>query len=246
VLVPSRFAQEFYREKLGLACTAIPSPMNWERVLCTASRPDTLVGHRPDTLIRPSQYVTFVNPQPHKGVFLFARLAQELWQRRPDIPLLVVESRARADWLARTGLDLSGLRNLHVMANTPDPRDFYGVSRIVLMPSLWNESFGRVAAEALINGIPVLASRRGALPEVLERAGFLFDVPACSTDESRVVPTAEEVTPWVEMILRLWDEVAFYRDQQRRCRDAAEAWRPERLGPLYDAFFSATARSSCE
>jgi glycosyltransferase involved in cell wall biosynthesis len=231
VLVPSRFAQEFYREKLGLACTAIPSPMNWERVRCQEVQ---------------GQYVTFVNPQPHKGVFLFARLAQELWQRRPDIPLLVVESRARADWLARTGLDLSGLRNLHVMANTPDPRDFYGVSRIVLMPSLWNESFGRVAAEALINGIPVLASRRGALPEVLERAGFLFDVPACSTDESRVVPTAEEVTPWVEMILRLWDEVAFYRDQQRRCRDAAEAWRPERLGPLYDAFFSATARSSCE
>jgi glycosyltransferase involved in cell wall biosynthesis len=63
------------------------------------------------------------------------------------------------------------------MANTPDPRDFYRVSRLVLMPSLWDESFGRVAAEALVNGLPVLASRRGALPEVLAQAGFLFDVP---------------------------------------------------------------------
>ena len=44
------------------------------------------------------------------------------------------------------------------MANTPDPRDFYRVSRAVLMPSLWRESLERVAIEAMANGIPVLAS----------------------------------------------------------------------------------------
>ena len=36
------------------------------------------------------------------------------------------------------------------------------------MPSVWQESFGRVAAEAMINGIPVLGSTRGALPEVID------------------------------------------------------------------------------
>jgi hypothetical protein len=35
------------------------------------------------------------------------------------------------------------------MASTPDPRDFYRVSRLVLMPSLWWESFPRVAVESL-------------------------------------------------------------------------------------------------
>jgi glycosyltransferase involved in cell wall biosynthesis len=41
---------------------------------------------------------------------------------------------------------------------------------VVLVPSLY-EGFGRVAAEALTLGIPVIASDRGALPEVIGEAG---------------------------------------------------------------------------
>ncbi len=55
------------------------------------------------------------------------------------------------------------------MANTLDPRHFYRVTRVLLVPTLVSEMFGRVAAEALANGIPVLASDRGALPEGGER-----------------------------------------------------------------------------
>jgi glycosyltransferase involved in cell wall biosynthesis len=223
VLVPSQFCAEHYQRTLGLRCTAIPSPLNWSRVRCERSEA--------------RQYVTFVNPQPNKGVFVFVRIAHELGRRRPDIPLLIVEGRGGVNWLTRTGLDLSGLENMNAMANTPDPRDFYCVSRVVLMPSLWRESFGRVAAEALLNGIPVLASRRGALPEVLREAGFLFDVPERYTPESRVVPTAEEVAPWVETVIRLWDDAAFYEQESRGSVAAAEAWRPERLVAQYDAFF---------
>ena len=58
--------------------------------------------------------------------------------------------------------DVSSVTNLHRMANTPDPRDFYRVSRAVLVPSLWRESLGRVPMEAMANGIPVLASDQGA------------------------------------------------------------------------------------
>jgi glycosyltransferase involved in cell wall biosynthesis len=222
VLVPSRFAQAHYRRTLGLECTAIPGPWDWERVRCRQVR---------------GRYVTFINPQPAKGVFVFARIAAELARRRPDIPLLVVEGRGKAGWLQRTGLDFRELGNVSVMANTPDPRDFYEVSRLVLMPSLWRESFPRVAVEALINGIPVLASSRGGLPETLEEAGLLFDVPEQYTPESRLVPSAEEIAPWVDTIIRLWDDARFYEQERRRCLDAAEAWRPERLLPRFEEFF---------
>jgi glycosyltransferase involved in cell wall biosynthesis len=228
LLVPSRFTQEHYQRSLGLACTALPPPLNCERLRC----PD----HH-------GQYVTFVNPQPHKGVFWFARLAAELGRRRPDIPLLVVEGRGTVSWLRRTGLDLQGFSNSYCMANTSDPRDFYRVSRLVLMPSLYQESFGRVAAEALFNGIPVLASRRGALPEVLDQAGFLFDVPERYTPEAGLVPTSEEVAPWVETIVRLWDDPVSYENERRRSRAASEAWRPESLMPYYEAFLSGLAGS---
>jgi glycosyltransferase involved in cell wall biosynthesis len=183
------------------------------------------------------RFITFVNPEPTKGVFWFARIAHELNQRRPDIPLLVVEGRGKAEWLAGCDLDLGGLRNLHRMANTPDPRQFYRLSRAVLLPSLWQEAFGRVAVESLLNGIPVLASRRGGLPEALAGAGFLFDIPQEYTPSCRRAPAAAEVAPWLETIERLWDDRAFHAAQSERCRRAAQAWRPERLLPQLEEFF---------
>jgi glycosyltransferase involved in cell wall biosynthesis len=222
VLVPSAFSREHYRRTLGLEATALPCVIDWSRVRCERAE---------------GRYVTFVNPQPIKGVSWFARIAHELGRRRPDIPLLVKEGRGRVDWLGRLGLDLSGLTNLHRMGHTPDPRDFYRVTRILLMPSLWRESFGRVAAEACINGIPVLASRRGALPETLAEAGFLFDIPAADGEASVRVPSAAEVAPWVETIERLWDDADLYERERHRCWRAAEAWRPERLLAEYQEFF---------
>ena len=156
--------------------------------------------------------------------------------------MLVVEGRGGVSWLTRTGLDLRGVTNIYQMANTPDPRDFYKVSRVVLMPSLWQEALGRVAAEAMMNGIPVLGSNRGGLPEVLAEAGFIMNVPAKYTPESREVPTVAEVLPWIEKIIRLYDDPAFYEAESRRALGAAQAWRPERLLPRWEAFFTELPR----
>ncbi len=47
----------------------------------------------------------------------------------------------------------------------------------VIMPSRW-EAFGLVAIEAMRSGVPVIASNRGALPEVVEDGvgGYIFDL----------------------------------------------------------------------
>ena len=163
VVVPSKFSKRYYRERLGLDCHVMPNVIDFERVKAQGRTP---------------HYLTFVNPQPEKGLFLLARIAEQVSRQRPDIPMLIVESRSRANSLQQTGVDLSGARNLFCMTNTTDPRKFYGVSKVMLMPSLWNESFGLVAAEAMINGIPVLASNRGSLPEIVGEGGLLFDIPA--------------------------------------------------------------------
>ena len=41
-----------------------------------------------------------------------------------------MDGRGTSDALARLPVDLLSLTNLNRMANTPDPRDFYGVSRV--------------------------------------------------------------------------------------------------------------------
>jgi glycosyltransferase involved in cell wall biosynthesis len=227
VVVPSEFARRHYRQTLGLESVAIPGPWRWDRLRCPEVQGD---------------YATFVNPEPNKGLFWFARLAEELGRKRPDIPLLVVEGRGQADWLSQVGIDFSSHKSLFRLANTADPRQFYRVSRVVLMPSLCRESFGRVAAEACLNGIPVLGSRRGALSEVLAKAGLLLDIPDRYQPETRLLPTAEEVHPWVELLIRLWDDRVFYEQQRSRCLTAAEDWRPERLLPRFEACFARVLR----
>jgi glycosyltransferase involved in cell wall biosynthesis len=226
VLVPSDYARRWYARRLGLNSTAIPYPLRRDRVVADDPAP---------------QYVTFVNPQPAKGATVFARIARELGRRRPEIPLLVVEGRRAAGGLAAVDLDLSGLENLHRMANTPDPREFYRVSRAVLVPSLWRESFGRVAAEALANGLPVLASDRGALPETLGEAGLVFTVPERCQPDGIAVPTAREVAPWVAALERLWDDPAFEQAHRERARAEAQRWDDAVLADRYAGFLAGLA-----
>ncbi len=221
-VVPSKFAQQYYVERVGLAAQVLPNVIDDPAIRVTRHDP---------------RYVTFVNPHPTKGVFVFSRIALELQKARPDIPVLVVESRGKSGWLQQAGLDLSRCPNITVIENTPFPRKFYAQTKILLMPSLWEESFGLTTAEALLNGIPVLASNRGGNPEAVGDAGFLLDIPAKYTPESREQPTAEEVAPWVETVIRLWDDSAFYAAAVERAKQHAERWRPEVLGPIYRELF---------
>ena len=131
IIVPSTFSVEYYKQKLDLECTAIPSPMDWSRVQC-------------ENIER--THLTFVNPSVVKGVYVFAAVARDLTKKRPDIPMLVVESRGKVKWLEQTGVDLQGA-NLKGMTNTRDPRKFYSMTRALIAPSLWQETFGRVTAE---------------------------------------------------------------------------------------------------
>ncbi|MBV8227650.1 MAG: glycosyltransferase family 4 protein [Verrucomicrobia bacterium] len=50
-------------------------------------------------------------------------------------------------------------------------------SALLVVPSIWEEPFGRVLTESWAHGVPVVAARIGALPELVELtgAGWLFD-----------------------------------------------------------------------
>ncbi len=191
----------------------------------------------------PGRCSAFINPQADKGMTVFARIALELGRRRPEIPLLLVEGRGTSEALARLELDLSGLTNLNRMANTPDPRDFYRVSRVVLMPSLWRESLGRVAAEAMANGIPVLASDRGACLKRWVMPGLSSTSPNGSLPRAALCRPRGEVAPWVAAIERLWDDSAFEARHRALAKDGARRWDGDRLGEQYEAFFRSLGQS---
>lgn len=55
-----------------------------------------------------------------------------------------------------------------------EKRELLAASRCLWMPAQWDEPFGLTTIEAMVSGTPVLATRRGALPEIVtETSGAL-------------------------------------------------------------------------
>jgi glycosyltransferase involved in cell wall biosynthesis len=226
VLTPSRFLTEFYRQRLGLESTPLPLLLEPEDVL--ADDPDPI-------------FFTMINPSREKGQVVLARLAEELSVRRPDIPLLVIESRGSGGQLVRTGLDggfdLRRHQNIMLSGAVAQPKDIYVPTRALLAPSLCQEAAGRVVAEALVNGIPPLVSDRGGLAETANGAGFVLHIPEEITPATALPVAPEVVEPWVNLIIRLNDDGEFYRQAAARTREAARIYSRQELGPRYVAYF---------
>ncbi len=226
ILTPSQFLTDFYRNAIGIESTPLPLPIELDDVIAAEHDPI---------------FFTVINPSPEKGLMVIARLAEELSLRRSDIPLLVVESRGSAGRLVQAGMlggfDLRRHENLMMSPPLAQPKDIYGPCRALLAPSLWQEPAGRVAAEAILNGIPPLVSDRGGLPETCNGAGFYLPIPPEITPRQPVPVSPDVVEPWIDLIERLEGDPDFYREESGRALAAAAIYRPENLAPRYINYF---------
>jgi glycosyltransferase involved in cell wall biosynthesis len=215
VFTCSPYLSDAYRQQIGLRSTGIESPIEWAEV------------EAPEKMRR---FVTFVNPSLAKGAMMFARLADMLGARRPDIPLLVVQSATSAGRLnAIPGLDFGKYPQIMAAPATPRPADFFALTRILLVPSVFREPFGRVAAEALINGIPPVVSDRGALSQTVRGAGRVLPLPPWLTETTEALPTVEEAQPWFDAICELCDDARAYAQASDLARQTAHRWYDEAI-----------------
>ncbi len=58
-----------------------------------------------------------------------------------------------------------------------DIDNVFSIINFLIVPSLWNEPFGRVVVEAFLRGVPVLGAARGGITEIIDNseAGYIFD-----------------------------------------------------------------------
>ncbi|WP_216352490.1 glycosyltransferase [Aquaspirillum sp. LM1] len=152
----SDFTAQRWRALSGIDCCVIPPIVDPERYL---------VAHT-------GEQVLFINPTPIKGVEILFALAAAC----PELPFLVYESWHLAPaWREHCLVRAQELGNIHWCAPTLDMREAYAQAKVLLMPSIWEESFGRTVIEAQLNGLPVLASHRGALPALVGESGITLD-----------------------------------------------------------------------
>lgn len=153
-----------------------------------------------------------------KGVDRAERIA-----RRAGIQL-VIAGGWRFNWswrLSSVGM-VGGERKRRLLAG----------ARAVLFPVRWDEPFGIVVAEALASGTPVIASRRGSLPELVPpHVGFL-----CDTEDEFVeaVGRIGEIDP---AACRRWAEERLGAD--RMADDYLELYRRAVAGRLEEPFRTA-------
>lgn len=125
----------------------------------------------------------------HKNVLGLLRAMVEVVARRPSVHLAVVgDTSGTGFWdnvpelqaFVREQPPLE--RHVHFTGYLEDAElvELLNGAAALVFPSLW-EGFGLPAVEAMSCGVPVLASRRGSLPEVVGDAGLLFEPESPST-----------------------------------------------------------------
>src|SRR6185295_7790763 len=196
LVMGSQAVLESYR-RLGWLPADVPAyvlPYGIERPSATARR------DRPGC---PLRFGVIGSLLPHKGIHLAvaafrgvdpARATLQVWGDPSVCTSYAAELQALASPAVRFEGRFDEERRCEV---------FSGLD-VLIVPSLGLESFGLVAREALAEGIPVLASRRGALAELFSAGarascGALFEVE--DPDElrrwiARLVEAPEIVAAW--------------------------------------------------
>lgn len=182
----------------------------WAREALVALPMVRLSDYQVPATARQPETITMFNPIKEKGGHLFRRLAEswperrflavEGWHhwKRPDghWDMDRLASSARS-YGARTAIapdivPLDDLPNVDMMRAATDVRPFYARTRVLVVPSVWAEAFGRVIVEAMTNGIPVLYSGTGSTDLAAGDAGIRVEQP-------------HRVESWIEALTTLDD-----------------------------------------
>lgn len=99
-------------------------------------------------------------------------------------------------------------------------QDFFKSIDICVVPSLWKEALGMVVAESLLFGIPVIASDRGGIPEMIceEKNGMLFRPDNPSGLEKAMNEMAANIDDWRVRFPEIIQSAASFTGKERWLR----------------------------
>ncbi len=122
----------------------------------------------------PGKYALYLGRLSHeKGI----RTLLDAFERVPGVPLKIVGT-GPCEAEVRTRLSQTNLSHVEFVGfkSGEEKWELLRNSSLVIVPSVWYEAFGQVVLEAYAAGKPVIASRIGALQELVDhnRTGLLF------------------------------------------------------------------------
>lgn len=164
------------------------------------------------------------NFRPVKRVAEVVRIFGRIQKAMPARLILVGDGPDRPEAAAQA--EELGIEDRVVFLGKQDSvAELLACADLMLLPSS-SESFGLAALEAMASGTPVVATRVGGVPEVVEDGvtGFLADVGEVEEMAERAIAVLRDPARWLQMS----------RDARAL---AIERFGAERVVPRYEAFY---------
>ena len=176
-----------------------------------------------------SGYVLMVNPCAYKGISILLPLARSMPHVKfAAIPLWGTTPEDRAA--------LMQLPNVTLLKPERNLDDIFKQTKVLLVPSLVGEAFGLVVGDAMLRGIPVLASNAGGLPEAKLGVDYVLPVNMIeryeldSKGQVQPVVPKQDVSMWMKALNDVITDRALYERLSLASREAALSF-VDNLGP---------------
>jgi glycosyltransferase involved in cell wall biosynthesis len=181
----SKWLQEYY-SLFNIPSIVVYPPVYWQEYHTETTR----------------EYVTLINLNKNKGGDVLIQIAKAM----PNVKFMGVNGGYDGQ------IEDRKVKNIEYTENTAYIKGIYAKTGILLVPSK-EESWGRVAIEAMSSGIPVIAHPTPGLLESCGSAGIF-----CKRDDTAA---------WVREIRRLKEDKAYYAEKSAACLARAKELDPK-------------------
>jgi glycosyltransferase involved in cell wall biosynthesis len=164
-----------------------------------------------------------------KGINDLPHVLKSAQANRPDLNYHLAIVGRKGHMPRDFKMQLSNLKspNISIHGFSEHPEEWMQAADVLLVPSRWEELFGKVIVESMAVGLPVLATARGGIPEILtgELGRFLMEYPCHPPEWGRAIAELENEN-WVD-----------------RLRTAAQKFSAPKLAARYIEVFESVLRN---
>jgi glycosyltransferase involved in cell wall biosynthesis len=233
VITVCKFLQEYMKKNAGKDSIVLPFPGYGP-------------GPFPDYSNFDNGFVLLVNASQIKGLPIFLELARSFPQ---------TEFGAISTW-ATTETDrcaIKEVRNVVLIEANSNIDNILRHTRVLLVPSLWQEAFPITVIEAELRGIPTLVSQVGGLPETKFGTDYVLPVNPIQewkygfdSEEIVIEPIVpkQETGPWIQSLKTLLENRMKYESISRECRKATHDFLKRINIKAFEEYFESVVKNA--
>lgn len=218
LICASDFGATMWRNDYGFDVTVIPNSVNLRKC-----KPDLATRERVKSKLKVNnphdRLLLYIGRlEECKGINDLPYILKEAEAARPDLNyhLAIVGRKGHMPQEFKRQLNNMKAPNISIHGFSEHPEEWMQAADAMLVPSRWEELFGKVIVEAMACGLPVLATDRGGIPEILKGKldRFVMASPCCPTQWGTNIGELENES-WAETLIAAAQEYAAPKLAQR-------------------------------